>query len=136
MLATLIALAIGVPRSQAVSDSVWFRRSVARYDLTGDGKPETLTLIAHGSRVDSLRIEFTIRSAGKTVYDDSWLSTSYFQYDDPIDSIPEPVKRRRVFDELRKFLRAGNFEPLDRSDAQNPGPTDAVETIAFSISFD
>ena len=111
LLATVVAIAPPL-RAQMRADSVWYRRQFVQYDLTGDGRADTLILRATGKRVDSLFIDLSIHSAGRTTYHDTWLSTSYFQYDDPIESIPEPRKRTAVFRHLREVLVASAFAPF------------------------
>jgi hypothetical protein len=41
---------------------------LAERDLTGDGRPETLRVIARGRTADSLSVTFTIESSGAVVY--------------------------------------------------------------------
>ena len=121
-------------------DSIWYRAIDVR-DLTGDGVPDTLILLAAGARIDSLRITFDIRSQGRRLYHETWLSTWYFQYDAPIDSIAEPVKRTRVFHHLREFFRAENYAVLDTAGAGKPwkpteGDDDPRSTIAFNVRYE
>jgi hypothetical protein len=124
----------------AAADSTWYRATHIR-DLTGDGTPDTLILTARGSRVDSLTVTFRIRSQGQQLYRETWLSTWYFQYDLPIDSIPERVKRDRVFKHLHEFFDAQNFSLLDTTPGIRPWhPTSADDddprsTIAFDLKY-
>ena len=125
--------------SGAVADSVWYRALVER-DVTGDGVPDTLILQASGKRVDSLQITFDIRSQGRRLYHEHWLSTWYFQYDAPVDSIPESVKRDRVFRHLREFFQPQRYGALNTVGAGKPWSQDDDDdprtTIAFSLKYE
>jgi hypothetical protein len=48
---------------------------VVKRDLTGDGIPETLTLVGAGTTLRSLRVTFTIESSGQTVFVNNWPCT-------------------------------------------------------------
>jgi hypothetical protein len=120
-------------------DSVWYRATDV-HALTGDKVLDTLTLIAMGTRVDSLRITLTIRSRGRRIYKATWLSTWYFEYDAPIDSIPEPRKRSVVFTHLKEIFSPENYGPLDITGiAQDWSPKnedDPRSEMAFHLSYD
>ena len=45
---------------------------VIKRDLTGDGIPETLSLVGTGPTLRSLRVTFTIQSADHTLFSDTW----------------------------------------------------------------
>ena len=52
-------------------------------ELTGDGRPERLTLSATGPKIDSLDVRLEIRSPEDSLlYASTWNSHFYFQYDD------------------------------------------------------
>ena len=126
--ATLLAVAPPA-YGQARPDSVWFRRQFSTLDLTGDGRSDTLVLRATGGSVDRRLVVLTIRSAGHTVYRNTWSSASYFQYDGPLDSIPEPTKHETVFRHLREVLVTsafGPFTPGDGRGADNELPPDEM----------
>ncbi len=121
-------------------DSVWYRATHLR-DLTGDGIADTLILQAAGRRVDSLTVTILIRSRGHRIYRETWFSTWYFQYDAPIDSIDESVKRERVFRHLREFFDAQSFGSLDTAGTTGLWrPTDSHSDprseIAFYLKYD
>jgi hypothetical protein len=122
------------------TDSVWYRAIDTR-DLTGDGVADTLILQATGRRVDSLRVTFDIRAQGRRLYHESWLSTWYFQYDMPIDSIADATKRKEVFNHFQEFFRAAQYAPLDTAGAGGPwnpaeDQRDQRSTIAFNLKYE
>ena len=121
-------------------DSLWYRAVDVR-DLTGDGVLDSLILQATGTRVDSLSITFDIRSRGSRLYHETWLSTWYFQYDAPIDSIGEPAKRVQVFKHLREFFRSLSYGVLDTLGTGKPwrpseDDRDPRGTIAFNLKYE
>jgi len=128
------------PPIAAPVDSVWYR-AVLKRDVTGDRSPETLIVEASGRRVDSLLVTFEIRSHGRRLYHEEWLTTWYFQYDAPIDSMPEPVKYNRVFQHLRELLQPQNFAPLDTVHGEEPwrpipgDNDDPRSSIAFHLKY-
>jgi len=65
---------------------------VVRRDLTGDGIPETLSLVGTGPSLTDLRVTFTIQSAGKTLFSNSWPFTR------PVDGPPRaaPALETRI----------------------------------------
>lgn len=88
-------------------------------DLTKDGRPDSLQLIAIGQRPESLRVTFSVTSGGETRYQASW-SEWYFIYDRLIDSIPAAERSKRVGDHLNEFFLPQDFgtvSPDDSSDA-------------------
>ena len=127
------------PPHAAVKDSMWFR-AVDHRDFTEDGVPDTLILQATGKRVDSLQITFEIRSQGRRLYHEHWLSTWYFQNDGPVDNIGESVKRERVFRHLREFFQPRRYGALDTAGAGKQwSPEDGDDprsTVAFYLSYD
>jgi hypothetical protein len=126
--------------SAPLNAQTWYHKTLLR-DLTGDGVPDTLELVAIGRQPDSLRITFTIKVAGQVVYKDTWNSDSYFQYDDPIDSIPRTRVDSVVRTELSDLMRAKEFQPLDRAAFAEPWKpkksqgdvSDPREGIAFGL---
>jgi hypothetical protein len=60
-------------------------RRERRHDLTGDGRPETVTVAARGPHYDALDITLVIaNAAGDTLWTDAWRSDYYFHYE-PIE---------------------------------------------------
>lgn len=136
---SLLAIAsfqLMVVRSVQSLDSVWYRAIDVR-DLTGDGIPDTLILRATGHRVDSLQVTLDIRSQGRGLYHEAWLSNWYFQYDAPLYRIDEQTKRSRVFHHLRAFFRPESFALLDTAGAGRPWrPSEDDRDPRNSIAFD
>jgi hypothetical protein len=87
-------------------------------DLTGDGRADTARLEAVGPTVDSLKIVFTIRSGGNTVYRNSWNSEYALSAisEEGSRAIQRPDSALRV--QLRAFLRKLKIESLDRRELQ------------------
>ena len=90
--------------------------------------------------MDSLRITLTIRSRGRRIYRAVWLSTWYFEYDAPINSIPESRKHSVVLKHLREVLSPGSFGRLDVTRVpQEWSPKnedDPRNEIAFHLNYD
>lgn len=101
---------------RVAGDSVWYRHLVLR-DLTTDGLPDSLQLVASGQRPESLRITFTITSGGATRYQAVWRSQWYFIYERPIDSIPEAEQTKHVNDHLHEFFQPQAFGRLNPADS-------------------
>lgn len=62
----LLALYVMVARTAVPDTTVLLAR--AERDLTGDGKPEVMTLVGVGKTLDSLDVTFSIESGGRRVY--------------------------------------------------------------------
>lgn len=81
-------------------------------DITGDGKPDTLSLTAFGTEPDTLHIVLQIHSAGRVVYTDRWVNTDEF-----IDYDSATVRDRRalardVRRKLDSFFADSNFSQI------------------------
>jgi len=124
------------PPSLQARDSLWYRAVHAR-DVTGDGIPDTLILEATGRRVDSLEVTLNIRSQGRRLYHERWLSTYYFAYDAPTDSIPESTRRTQVFRHLSEFFSPERFSPLTTAGGswKPRDDQDPRSAIAFDIKY-
>ncbi len=80
-------------------------------DLTGDGVPETLRLVASGPEPLDLVVSFSIWSEGQEVYRRSWDSAEYFRYEpDLVMSEPgDSVLYAHVSDQLDSFFDSSAF---------------------------
>jgi hypothetical protein len=68
-----------------------------RIDLTGDGAPEHLTLLADGPRYDSLDVRLEIRGNDDAVlYADDWGSEMYFKYEPAAGQADSTIRRKVV----------------------------------------
>ena len=86
-----VLLAIGT----AAPDTV-VNLGTVRRDLTGDGVPEVLRLVGVGRTIDTLRVTFSIESAGQVLYADTFPITRV---------VREPGRRGRMSDtEYRSHL--------------------------------
>lgn len=63
-----------VASSPGVADASWYSRS-RTLDLTGDGQPDSVQLVASGERVDSLRIALSLFVAGDEKHREEWGSS-------------------------------------------------------------
>jgi len=86
-------------------------RARAEADLTGDGLPETLRLVASGQGPFDLVVSFSIWSEGQEVYRMSWESGGYFRYEpDLVMSEPgDSVLYAHVRDQLDSFFDSSAF---------------------------
>lgn len=109
---------------------MWFQRAEYR-DLTGDGRIDTLLLTATGTRPESLHVQFTIRSAGRTVYEETWSSAYYFAYDAPVESIPTVRVRSAVSRHLGRFFAAESFGRLSSADS-----AEAFDILPYEVCGD
>ena len=83
-------------------------------DLTGDGVPERLALIARGSAGDSVEFHFTVDSSGELLYERTWTLTSFYDDSGRELSREEMVGRvdEWVADFRAWFFRDGSFWPV------------------------
>jgi hypothetical protein len=83
-------------------------------DLTGDSIPEVLRLEGYvKGKVDETRLTFTIKSKGKTLFEDSWLAGGYF---DTADHLPDTIKLKRLRSIVTVFFANENFEVIDSNE--------------------
>ncbi len=83
-------------------------------DLTGDSIPEVLRLEGYvKGKVDDTRLTFTIKSKGKTLFEDSWLAGGYF---DTADHLPDSIKLKRLRTIVTVFFANENFEVVDSNE--------------------
>ena len=104
------ASSVEAPPSTQVSFRFPYRDSTEA-DLTGDGVPETLHLVASGQGPLDLVISFSIWSEGQEIYRMSWDSAEYFRYEpDLVMSEPgDSVLYAHVRDQLDPFLDSSAF---------------------------
>ena len=102
-------------------------RASAEADLTGDGVPETLRLVASGPEPLDLVVSFSIWSEGQEVYRMSWDSAEYFRYEpDLVMSEPgDSVLYAHVRDQLDSFFDSSAFmvvppAALNADDSRSP----------------
>lgn len=113
-------------------------------DVTGDGKPDTLTLTAFGSQPDTLDVVLQIRSSGRVAFTDRWVNTDEFIDDDSTMVKDRRALARQVRREMDDFFDDRNFTPIrDDStlrtdwkvgDASDCGP--ALDCVAFFLRFE
>jgi hypothetical protein len=83
-------------------------------DLTGDSIPEVLRLEGFvRGKVDDTKLTFTIKSKGKTLFEDSWLAGGYF---DTADHLPDSIKLKRLRTIVTVFFANENFEVVDSNE--------------------
>jgi hypothetical protein len=83
-------------------------------DLTGDSIPEILRLEGYvKGKVDDTRLTFTVKSKGKTLFEDSWLASGYF---DTADHLRDSIKLKRLRTIVTVFFANENFEVVDSND--------------------
>ena len=70
---------------------------VVRRDLTGDGIPETLTLMGTGPTLDRLQVTFSVQSSGQTIFSNSWPFTR------PVDGSPKPGSDAALRSRLEEY---------------------------------
>ncbi|HEX6693606.1 MAG TPA: hypothetical protein VF035_02770 [Longimicrobiales bacterium] len=74
------------------------------FDLTGDGRPETLVVHAEGPSADSADVELLILSAASdTLYRDAWNTTRYFQYEYR-STFSDSAAHAKVLSHLKRIL--------------------------------
>jgi hypothetical protein len=74
------------------------------YDLTGDGRPETIVVHAEGPDVDSADVELLILSTSSdTLYRDTWNTTRYFQYEYR-NTFTDSAAHAKVLAHLKRIL--------------------------------
>ncbi|HUF28694.1 MAG TPA: hypothetical protein VMM18_17065 [Gemmatimonadaceae bacterium] len=122
---------------QAAADSIRIRHALER-DLTGDGIPERLEVLATGPAYDSLDIRLTIRSLTDTLlYAARWRSALYFVYDDRT-RIRDSVIAERVREHLSDVLAANAFHrgPPVLWQSERERNREVRESIRYSVAED
>lgn len=83
-------------------------------DLTNDGKPEVLRINGYPAKnLDSTKLTFTIKSGKKTLFQDTWTVSGYF---DTIDHLTDSTKLRRLRRIIAVAFANENFMVIDSSD--------------------
>ncbi len=108
VLAAILAIGTTAP------DTVLSLGTVRR-DLTGDGVPEVLRLVGAGPNIDSLRVTFSIESAGQVLYADTFPITRVVREPGNPRTMTDAEYRahlvqfgRRFFD-VKKFMTPAQF---------------------------
>jgi hypothetical protein len=92
------------------------------FDLTGDGRPETLVVHAAGPYADSASVTLAILDiAGDTLYQDRWNTRSYFAYT-PRKGLTDSAASEVVVGHLRRLLADSAFT--------SNGPSDRLKSAA------
>jgi hypothetical protein len=97
----------------------WYDRSRV-LDVTGDGMPDTLQLIARGARTDSLVMTLLVRSQGDTSILAAWRSD--YDFIDPPDEIklPGPARDSTLRARYDRVLQSAVVEPYSDSTLGQP----------------
>jgi hypothetical protein len=104
-----------------------------RIDLTGDGAPEHLTLVAHGPRYDSLDVRLEIRGSDDAVlYAADWGSEMYFKYE-PAAGQADSTIRRKVTALLDRVLSDTAFVRPRGGRGNGPVVAD-TSTIRYDVA--
>lgn len=96
LLAAALTLAAQPPRARR---PLWHAVRAIR-DVTGDGRADTLTLVARGARADSLDVTFRIRGAGRELFRDDWNTADQF-----LEERDLPPGQRASADSLARIVR-------------------------------
>lgn len=85
--------------------------SMRQMELTGDTIPEVYRIEGKVvPKTDDILLKFTIKQGKKLLFHDSWKAKGYF---DPIDSLPNEVKFRRLARIVNSFFANENFTSAD-----------------------
>jgi hypothetical protein len=125
--ALVLLLAPSLLAQQRPPGPTWYTQSILR-DLTGDGVPDSLVLLAIGTKAESLKVVFEVFVNHRLVLEDRWSSAAYFAYLTPIDTIPVSSRGQIVRDELRGFFLPNRFRTVDTTTA--PTREDPRQTMA------
>jgi hypothetical protein len=81
------------------------------FDLTGDGKPETLRLEGKAKKnVHKVDLTFTISSGKKILYKHKWSAAGYFEDRDTLSEFTRMARLQRI---VTVFFANENFSVLD-----------------------
>jgi hypothetical protein len=89
----------------------WYERSV-RLDFTGDGRPDSVSLVAEGTEPDSLQITLRFFANGAEVYREEW-DGSYEMVDVADSLLVRPRQDAYIRTRLDRALSSVVVEPLD-----------------------
>jgi len=107
----LVSATLTACRGSQARARPWHSVQLVR-DMTGDGRPDTLTLEARGTRPDSLDVTFVIRGNGHELFRDAWNNADEFADErnaQPAKRISPDSLARRVRHEMDTFFDAANF---------------------------
>jgi hypothetical protein len=105
------------------------------FDLTGNGLPERITVVAAGPSYDSLRIRLAISTAeDTTLYVDGWDSSYYYEH--VVQRPPATQLQSEVRGHLTELLRDAAFKPPAIVDGtRNPaGVMPDLEALRWDIA--
>ena len=111
-IALLILAASSVQAQRPASEPVWYTYSTSR-TLTGNAVPDSLVLLAIGTKPESLTVVFQIFARHRLLFEDSWSSLAYFAYVGRIDTVSVATRAQIVRDELLQFFARDRFGTLD-----------------------
>jgi hypothetical protein len=106
-----------------------------QFELTGDTMPETVKVIAIGSRYDSLAVRLEIRGTdGSALYAAEWPSALYFVYEDRTQMSDAEVLRR-VRSHLQRLVHDSSyFDPRGTRGARPAIFQVDRDQIAYSVA--
>ena len=110
LLITLVSGAASCAPAQGES-APWYR-GARRLDLTGDGRSDSVVVLARGPRPDSLDVELTFFVAGRAAHTEAWRSD--YELIDVEPAVRErPQLDRYMRERLDRALLSIEVEPLD-----------------------
>jgi hypothetical protein len=105
------------------------------HDLTGDGRPERLSVTVQGERYDSLDIVLVIEGAdGDTLWLDRWTSLYYFHYD-PLEGKADTEVAQIVQGHVDALLVDDRFHTGMPDRMLGGDPTDMIrESVRYHLA--
>ena len=132
-------------RPVADSRAVWYDHRLVR-DLAGDGRPDTLRVVARGHAMDSQHVVLTIRGVGHQLFRDEWSTQDDFRdYQLPADStgVSRDSLARIERNRLNAIFDLAGFEPVSAIRWRDEWPPvwsgcdgDPRDCIAFYLRYE
>jgi hypothetical protein len=102
-------------------------------DLTGDGKPEVLTLIGVGRSADDLKVTLSVGESGRELYRANVALLTRSEFDRKLRSVLRMSYEAWLKDVGRSFFAGAKFKPpetfLKQMGESMPGRIDDIPTV-------
>jgi hypothetical protein len=107
---------IAAAQARPVTPKRPFHRVQRTIDITGDGRPDTLSLEAFGAKSDSLDFILRIRAMGREVFRDEWNNSDQFTDYEP-SRLNDHIKLARLVRRgMATFFATEAFAPITEPD--------------------
>jgi hypothetical protein len=126
----LVFLLATIGAAATAQSSPWYQRT-RQIDLTGANSRDSVVLVAHGTRPESLLVTLTFYVGGSVAHEEKWRSDYEMVDLDVADTVPRGVTRfmQASFDSIIGWVKRERLDTVAREDLRLMGDSLALKSL-------